>query len=649
MKTSKPRPLLFLLTYYGLVLAFFTLCRVVVLLQNFADFKPVEKALLPKVFRLGAIFDTVMISYVILLPFLLLTFLHFVSRTFKKGVRQFLNIYLSIALVLYFMFSMVDIGYFDFYGTRLNSGVFSWMGSPWLIVKTLVTDYHYWIYIVLTIIAIWGIFKVVSKLNSCFLEGSSPSRLKVKPIISTIIFALLLFTGLRGSLDFENRPLEPKAALFSPYALVNNITVNGVFNLVHNLSNRDIDFLTEEDALKWSAEYLGFEPTNQQFPLAHHQMGVDTAQKKNVVLVIMESMSADQTGLYGSNKGLTPFLDSLAKNSICFPNIYTSGVHTHNGLYSTLYSHPAILDRVGIREGALANLSYYGLPHILKEKGYNNTFLITGDGNFDSMIGFFPENGFDKFVSQDDFPKSDRTSSWGVSDHVLFNKTMHIMDSEHATNTPFFMSYMTISTHTPWTLPKDDRIPPLKGENMEDRSYAYADWSIKQFLEQAKLKPWYNNTIFAFVADHGQRFNIVYDMPLAYHHTPFIIFDPSVDTVSWNDKIGLQIDVFPTLMSYLGFEFENNTLGTDLFTQTRPYAYFSADDKIGILDSVHFYVENINGHQALYRYKDKSVENELLKYPEKVSEMQQYAYSMLQSSIYAVENRVVGKPSLNQE
>ena len=647
MKSTKPRPLLYILAYYGLVLAFFTLCRTVLLLQNISNFKPLEKAFIPKIYWLGSIFDSVMISYVILLPFLLLTFLRFISGKYSKGVRRFLTIYLSTALVLYFMFSMVDIGYFDFYGTRLNSGVFSWMGSPLLIVKTLVTDYHYWIYIILTILAVWGISKAISKLGHCFLEGTTNPRFTIKYAVSTVLFALVLFAGLRGSLDFENRPLEPKAALFSPYALVNNITINGVFNLVHNLSNRDIDFLSNDEALSLSASYLGFEPTNRNYPLAHLQSGVDSVRKKNVVLVIMESMSADQTGLYGNNKGLTPFLDSLARNSICFPNIYTSGVHTHNGLYSTLYSHPAILDRVGIREGALANLSYYGMPHIFKEKGYSNTFLITGDGNFDSMIGFFPENGFDKFVSQDDFPKSDRTSSWGVSDHVLFNKTMHLMDSVHATNTPFFMSYMTISTHTPWTLPKDGRIPSLKGENMEDRSYAYADWSIKQFLEQAKLKPWYNNTVFAFVADHGQRFNIVYDMPLAYHHTPFIIFDPSVDTVSWNNKIGLQIDVFPTLMSYLGFEFENNTLGTDLFNHTRPYAYFSADDKIGVLDSVHFYVENINGHQALYRYKEKSVENELTLYPEKVKDMQRYAYSMLQSSIYTVENRMVGKPEVN--
>lgn len=218
------------------------------------------------------------------------------------------------------------------------------------------------------------------------------------------------------------------------------------------------------------------------------------------------------------------------------------------------------------------------------------------------------------------------------------------MDSVHASGNPFFMSYMTISTHTPWTLPKDDNIPPLKGDGMEDRSYAYADWSIRQFIDRVKHKPWYNNTIFAFVADHGQRFDIVYDMPLSYHHSPFIIFDPAADTSSWDDKIGLQIDVFPSLMSYMGFAFENNTLGTDLFTHTRPYGYFSADDKIGVIDSVHFYVENINGHKAMYRYKEKSVKNEMEQYPEKVASMQRYAYSMFQSSNYTIENRMVGKP-----
>jgi phosphoglycerol transferase MdoB-like AlkP superfamily enzyme len=616
--------------------------------QNIGDFKPEEKDLIGRMFSMGWLFDTVMISYIILLPFLLLVVLYYVKRNVPKGFIRFLNIFLSLALSLYFIVSMVDIGYFDFYGSRLNIGVFSWMGSPMLVLKTLVSDYHYWLYITVTFIAIWGIVKLVKKLTKTFLIN--PFALKRKKIftLKILAFALILFAGLRGSLDFKNRPLEPMAALFSPYALVNNITINGAFNLVHNLSNRIIDFLPVDVALQQTSEYLGFGIKNDGFPLSRTQAGRDSSSSKNLVLVIMESMSADQTGLYGTNKGLTPFIDSLARNSICFPNIYTSGVHTHNGLYSTLYSHPAILDRIGVREGALANLNFYGLPHILKERGYNNTFLITGDGNFDSMIGFFPENGFDKFVSQDDFPKSDRASSWGVSDHVLFNKTMYIMDSVYTSGSPFFMSYMTISTHTPWTLPKDEKIPELVGDNMEDRSYSYADWAIKQFIDQAKSKPWYNNTVFAFVADHGQRFNLVYDMPLSYHHTPFFIFEPGKDTVLWDEKIGLQIDVFPSIMSYMGVEFENNTLGTDLFNHTRPYAYFSADDKIGVLDSVHFYVENINGHKALYRYKEKSVENEIEQYHGKVTKMQDYAYSMFQSSVYTVEHRMVGKPEVTE-
>ena len=619
------------------------LCRTVLILQNFSEFNSTEIDLIVATFLRGFLFDSVVIAYSLIVPTIFCIVLYY-CRLMNDAVRKSLKIYFNIAFLVLLVVGVSDLGYFDFYGSRLNSGIFSWMGSPLLIIKTIISDSHYWILLLITIVIMMVFNKLISRIITRFTKNENQALKLPSAIAYSVVFLGFLFLGLRGSIDFENEPLQPKDALFSPYALVNNITINGVFNFAHSMNNRKIEFLDNDIALPSVSKYLNFEANNTAYPLARFQDAKNDTVKKNLVLIIIESLSANQMGLYGGNKGLTPFLDSLAKASICYPNIYTSGVHTHNGIYSTLYGHPALLDRVGLREGALSNLSYYGLPHILKENGYATSFLIGGDKNFDSMQAFLPENGFDQLVSQDDFPSQDKVTSWGVSDHILFNKTIWMMDSVAALNQPFFMNYMTISTHTPWDLPKDNAIPDLKGETKEERSYAYADWSIQQLLQQLKNKPYYDNTIFAFVADHGQRFDVVYDMPLAYHHTPFIIFDPSADTAIWDDKVGMQIDVFPTLLGYMNLPFENNTLGVNLKNHTRPFAYFTADDKIGVLDRDDFYIENLNGFKALYKYQEKSTVNTIEDNLGKVLEMQRYAYTMLQSSAYTIENRVVGKP-----
>lgn len=643
MRDKAIRPFHLLIAYYLVVLAFFTICRSVLILQNLSDFNPEELKLIASSYVQGFLFDTVVISYTLILPTLLCIVLY-CGRWMNDFVRKSLKLYFNFAFLTLLVISISDLGYFEFYGSRLNSGIFSWMGSPLLVLKTILSDAHYWALLIATVVILLCFNFILSKFISRFLGGRYKAHQTIKMTALTVVFLGVLFLGLRGSVDFKNEPLEPKDALFSPFALVNNMTINGVFNFVHSLNSRKIEFLPNDMALSSVSKYLNYETSNLNYPLLRKQKADSTGVNKNLVLIILESFSANQTGLYGGQKGLTPFLDSLAKASVCYPNVYTSGVHTHNGLYSTLYGHPAILDRVGLREGALANLSYYGLPHILQEKGYSTNFLIGGDKNFDSMQAFLPKNGFDQLVSQDDFLDRDKITSWGVSDHVLYNNTIEIMDSVAALNQPFFMNYMTISTHTPWDLPKDSRIPVLTGDNKEDKSYAYADWAIKQFLDQLKDKPYYENTIFAFIADHGQRFDMVYSMPLAYHHTPFIIFDPSADSALWDDKVGMQIDVFPTLLGLMKIPFENNTLGVNLGEHTRPFVFFTADDKIGVLDKEHYYIENLNGFKALYKYQEKSTDNILSSNLEKASEMQHYAYTMLQTSAYTIENRKVCNP-----
>ena len=94
-----------------------------------------------------------------------------------------------------------------------------------------------------------------------------------------------------------------------------------------------------------------------------------------------------------------------------------------------------------------------------------------------------------------------------------------------------------------------------------------------------------------------------------------------------------QIDIYPTIMGLLNESYTNNTFGIDLIADSRPYIYFTADDKIGCLDSSYFYVNLIEQKiEKLYDLKRGDRESVLDSLPDVTNKMREYALSMLQAS-----------------
>ena len=93
---------------------------------------------------------------------------------------------------------------------------------------------------------------------------------------------------------------------------------------------------------------------------------IGNAKRRNVVVVIMEGMSRFNMGKYRGPNNLTPNLDSLKNNSLWFENIFTQGIHTYNGIFSTLFSYPALLKQHPMNK--IPTQQFYSMPAILKEK-----------------------------------------------------------------------------------------------------------------------------------------------------------------------------------------------------------------------------------------------------------------------------------------
>ncbi len=596
-------------------------------------------------FEKGVLFDSVVSCYLLALPALVLTIAWlFETKNIGRLYRVFWY-YIIIMYTLAFFICAADIPYFHYNVSRLTAAVFNWMSTPGFVASMIVQESSYFSYFFLFLILLWLFVRFTKiRLHSFFADDpdrsviTRPAQFYAKRISIALLFLFVLFLGIRGR---KQAPIRIENAFVCNYAVSNQLGLNPVFTLMVSYFDKVV-LINEQQAITNVRSYLGTTLSGYESPLARNMVYDVEPIKKNVVLVLMESMSASKMGRYGNKQNLTPILDSLAKISLSFDHIYSAGKHTYNGIYGTLFSYPPFM-----REHSMSVLKvpyYSGFPWVMKQYGYSTTYFTTHFETFDNAGGFLGQNNFDRIIAQKDYPKSRVHSIFGVPDHFMFEFSIPQIRKIAEQGKPFFATMLTTSDHGPYVLP--DNIPFKPGPGaIQTQIVEYADWSIGYFLELAKKENWYANTVFIFIADHGAVVGSTpYDMPLSYHHVPFIIFSPDTSFIKPTayTMIGGQLDVFPTLMGLLKFSYVNNTFGIDLLREKRPYIMFSADDKIGCIDHHRFYEWRQHGEESLYDYVKNDPVNKLKTEKAKADSMKTYAMSMIQCSKWMVEHNLCG-------
>jgi phosphoglycerol transferase MdoB-like AlkP superfamily enzyme len=400
-----------------------------------------------------------------------------------------------------------------------------------------------------------------------------------------------------------------------------------------------INIMDNNKAINYIRNTLNISDTVFKSPIARNVIPDSiSAKKPNIVLIIMESMSAGKMKHFGNNKNLTPFLDSLAQNALFFENFYSAGKHTFNGIFSTLFSFPALYRQHPMKY----ILKYNGMAEALSINGYSTTYFTTHDGQFDNVEGFLKANGFQNIVSQKDYPGTEVKTTLGVPDDYMFRFAIPYLNNLNKTGKPFFTVFMTASDHGPYYVP--EYFKPHNND-IKDQIVEYADWSLNKFLNLAKQQNWYQNTLFIFVADHGAYMQAKYEIALNYFHVPFIVYSPFNQHIHKTyTKIGSQIDVFPTVMGLLNLPYLNNSLGIDLLKENRKYALLNDDDKIGIIDNKYLCIMKDYGKKnELYLYKHGDKTNYAQKYPDKVTEMVNFAKAHLQVTQYMISKKLTSE------
>lgn len=591
----------------------------------------------------GVWFDNVIACYALIVPLAALCISALLGY-YGKVLFRCINGWLIVLYALIFLASAANIPYFFYFTKVINSSIFNWFEYGGTTTSLVMGEKSYYIYIAAFVVSValmaW-LMHVYQRLLFRSLKPQPYTWLQRGGILllSACLIGLCLF-GIRGRRGYN--PIKVSAAYFCLNPILNQMGVNPMFNLMASTldgmrkENRVLHLMPESEAVAHAQAYLQRKGISGLSPLAQ-VVEADTLQarlhgKKNVVLVLMESMSAHLMGRFGNKDKLTPYLDSLYRESMSFSNFYSAGNHTNHGMYATLYSFPSILVRNAMKGSVIP--VYSGLPTVLRDHGYSTMFFMIHESQYDNMNAFFRTNGYQEIYSQENYPKDKVVNGFGVQDDFLFSYALPVLNRHADNGRPFFATLLTISNHPPYIIPPYFHPHSTKPE---EQIVEYADWSISRFMQAVSREPWYDNTIFIFLGDHGKMVGQAdCELPQSYNHIPLMIHGKGIAPQERTDFAG-QVDVAPTLLAMLGIGYTQNNFGINLLKERRPGMFYSADNTLAARDGSHLYVYNPLTQQE-FCYDTSSGKPKTAKMDATFDKLKDYLFSMLQTAEYMVQH-----------
>lgn len=368
--------------------------------------------------------------------------------------------------------------------------------------------------------------------------------------------------------------LDARYKEFSDNGQLNELAGNGYYDFWHAFWTNEIDYdrfyarLPRNQALRALAgEMAGatrLPVTLSQRPFEREVIHRGPEARLNVVLVSVESLSAEFLGVFGNTRGLSPNLDRLAREGMLFTRLYATGTRTVRGLEALTLSIPPTPGHSIVKRPDNSHL--FSIGEVFKSKGYEPLYIYGGYGYFDNMNAFFGGNGYTVVDRTALKPEEIHFENiWGVADEDLFSLALRELDQRGAAHRPFFAHIMTTSNHRPFTYPQGRIDIPSKSGR--DGGVKYTDFAIGQFIDQARQRPWFKDTVFVIVADHTHNGRGKQELPIRNYHIPMIIYAPGHIQPRRVDTIASQIDVAPTVLGLLGMSYRSRFFGQDILKE----------------------------------------------------------------------------------
>ncbi len=405
-----------------------------------------------------------------------------------------------------------------------------------------------------------------------------------RPFKHLLIFSILI------SYLFYNF-YEPEKVIFNKNNFAREIAKNGPYEFVYAFFNNELDYkkfypvINADEAVKIVRSLVkqdGDEFTSNtgiERRIDGKSRLLKNVKNPNIVVIVVESLSAEYLGVFGNDQNITPYLDKLSKESLFFTQAYATGTRTVRGLEAVVKSLPPTPGSSILRRPNNENL--YTISTVLKPLGYSMNFIYGGYSYFDGMKHFFGNNGFD-ITDRSDFASDEISFAnvWGIADGDVFTKLAKVLDKKFEEKKPFFALALTTTNHRPYTFPENTIDMP---QGRRASVVKYTDYAIGQFIENAKVKPWFDDTIFVIVADHCASSAGRTKLPVNKYHIPIIIYAPKLLAPQTIDYMVSQMDIMPTILGASGISYVSNFYGIDALKSKPNRAFIGTYQLLGYL------------------------------------------------------------------
>ena len=575
---------LFLFACFITFILVFALQKPVFMLYNHASGGGLSISDYLQVMVHGLQLDATVAGYLTVIPLLLTLLSVWIPGRYITFILK--GYFFIVACIISLIF-VVDIALYPYWGFRLDATPLFYLQSPsdalasapasTLILQTLV-------FVVYT----YGIFWALKR----FVLPLMPEQYVKKMFSNSVQLVLLggiLFIPIRGGVTTSTANVG--MVYFSKNQFLNHSAINPCFSFLASLSKQQ-DFAAQYNYFSESQRSKIFKKLTNQ-PQGDSIPELLTTKNPNIILILMESFSANAIEVLGGEAGVTPNINRLSKEGILFSNMYANSFRTDRGIVAVLNGYLA-QPTTSIMKYPAKSQTLPSIAKSLQKKGYTSDMLYGGDINFTNMQSYFFSSGYSKVTADRDFPLKSRLSKWGANDDITFAHLYQSM-TDNSRKEPFFSTFLTLSSHEPFEVPYNLLKDPYLN------SVAFTDSCLGDFIDKLKKLPLWNNTLIVLVSDHGFRYpaSVKEHDPKRYH-IPMLWLGGAIKEPRVIANYGNQTDLAATLLYQLDLPHKEFTFSNNMVDSLQPaYAFYSYNNGFGFIDTTGVSVYDCESEKPL--------------------------------------------------
>ncbi|MBV5313309.1 MAG: sulfatase-like hydrolase/transferase [Prolixibacteraceae bacterium] len=628
---------LVLLYRFTLLMVFYSICRILFYLFNTASFPKVTFWSFFTILKGGLMFDVSALIYLNAI-YMLLFLLPFQFK-FNDWYQKLLKWIFILSNAIGIAFNLMDIIYYRYILKRTTASMFDVAafdaGNTNLLMR-FVYDFWYILLILSILLILLSVSYSILKPKPFPFRHPFAYFLSGIPIIALVV--ALSVIGVRGGWRHSTRPISMNnAGAFVNAPEEMSIVQNTPFCIMRTWGKK---------AFVHKTYFASEEELNRIYSPVHVPDSLGMARKDNVVFIILESFSRAFVGSLNPqfkdplDRSYTPFLDSLISQSLVFTNAFANGRKSIDAIPSVTASIPALVLPYVISERSGNTIN--SMASLLGNQGYESAFYHGAPNGSMGFDAFTKIAGFQHYYGRTEYNnEADFDGIWGVWDEPFFQYFAHGMSSMKE---PFFTTIFSISSHHPYELPAKYKGKFPEGRLPINKCIRYTDHSLQKFFDTARKMPWFKNTLFVITADHTVDSDIPeYYTSVNHFAIPILFYKPDGSLKGVDHGLAQQIDIMPTVLSYLAYPNPYVAFGNNLLDPAaKRFVINYIEDSYQFLSGDYAFYLTDDKLTAIYnRKEDPSLSKNLLGTVDLIQEQQLQKAIVQQFNNRMAENRMV--------